>query len=141
MNESYPSHRAPQQNPMKHFLLHRVALMHPMSHGRVNGVSMGPRNSSLRPVLVAVGSPFLLHLLPIALLPVRIYMLALLFLLFLLLLLLRSDPLHPFVTQLGLPTFLKTSGGSKKVWGPEFRPVFPNLQSKRIMLSGAGKPG
>ena len=27
---------------MKHFLLHRVALMHPMSQGRVRGVSMGP---------------------------------------------------------------------------------------------------
>jgi len=42
MNESYPSHGVPQQNPMKHYLLHRVALMHPMSHGRVSGVSMGP---------------------------------------------------------------------------------------------------
>jgi hypothetical protein len=41
MNESYPSHRVPQQNPVKQHPLHRVALMHPMSHGRVNGVSIG----------------------------------------------------------------------------------------------------
>ena len=141
MNESYPAHRALRQNPMKHCPLHRVALMHPMRHGRVNGVSMGPRNSSLRPVLVAVGSPFLLHLLPIAPLPVRIYMLALLFLLLLFLLLLRSDPLHPFVTQLGLPTFLKPPTTPLTEMSPEFPPVFPNLQSKRITLSGAGKPG
>ena len=41
MNESYPSHRVPQQNPMKHRLLHRVALMRPMGQGRVKGVSKG----------------------------------------------------------------------------------------------------
>ena len=40
-NESYPAHRAPQRDPMKHCLLHRVALMHPMRRGWVNGVSMG----------------------------------------------------------------------------------------------------
>ena len=41
MNESYPSHRVPQQNPMKHCPSDRVALMHPMRQGRVNGVSKG----------------------------------------------------------------------------------------------------
>jgi hypothetical protein len=33
MNESYPAHRVPQQNPMKHCLLHRVATIDPMIHG------------------------------------------------------------------------------------------------------------
>ena len=78
MNESYPSHRAPQQNPMKHYLLHRVALMHPMSHRRVKGVPMGPRNSSLRLVLVAVVlvvTAFLGLVLP-ALLPLIIHVIA-----------------------------------------------------------------
>ena len=41
MNESYPSHSAPQQNPMKHCQLHRVALMHPVTHIRIIGISMG----------------------------------------------------------------------------------------------------
>ena len=78
MNESYPSHRAPQQNPMKHRPLHRVALMHPVSHRRVKGVSMGPKNSSLRLVLVAVFrvmSGFLGLVLP-ALFPLIIHVIA-----------------------------------------------------------------
>ena len=41
MNESYPSRRVPQQNPMKHRPSHRVATIDPMIHGRVNEVSMG----------------------------------------------------------------------------------------------------
>ena len=39
MNESYPSHRALQQNLMKRRPLHRVALMHPMAHIRIIGDS------------------------------------------------------------------------------------------------------
>jgi len=41
MNESYPSHRLPKQNPMKHSLLQRVATIDPMSHGRFIVLSMG----------------------------------------------------------------------------------------------------
>ena len=50
MNESYPSLRAPQENPMKHRLLHRVALMHPMSHGGVNGIGKGTTLLLILPV-------------------------------------------------------------------------------------------
>ena len=41
MNESYPSRGVSQQNPMKHCLLHRVATIDPMIHGRFIVLSMG----------------------------------------------------------------------------------------------------
>ena len=140
MNESYPSHSVPQQNPMKHCPSHRVALMHPMSHRRVKGVSMGPRNSSLRPVLVAVGSPFLLHLLHSALMPAGIYMLAQFLLFPFPLLGFPSDQPHSFLTSHCLRLFakiIKFLARTEPV-PPEMPPVISNLLSKCITFSGAG---
>nr|ABZ07479.1 hypothetical protein ALOHA_HF4000ANIW137G21ctg1g7 [uncultured marine microorganism HF4000_ANIW137G21] len=45
MNESYPSHRVPQQNPMILHPLHRVTPVHPICRGRVNGIPMGSNAS------------------------------------------------------------------------------------------------